>query len=256
MPRIAIKDYDTSFFHIMVQGIRKEYIFENKIDKEKYIEILYEKLEKNNVKIIAYCIMSNHAHILVYIEDIKELSEYMRAVNTTYALYYNKKYKKAGYVFRNRYRAEPIYSEIYLVNCIHYIHDNPIKAKICNILEDYKFSSYYEYKFSKGRIIKKCTNRFKEINLLYIDKIYEEVEIDYSYMDYEEYEEKDYLDSNEVLENYIKAKKIKKDEIKINDNYLEEISKKLYYECGMSQREIAKELETNKTKIVRLIKRK
>ena len=99
MPRIAKREYDTSFFHIMVQGIRKEYIFEDIKDKEKYINMLYKKLEKNNIKIIAYCIMSNHAHMLIYVENIKELSEYMRAVNTAYALYYNKKYRKAGYVF-------------------------------------------------------------------------------------------------------------------------------------------------------------
>lgn len=254
MPRIAKKDYDTSFFHIMVQGIRKENIFENNTDKEKYINILYKKLEKHNIKIIAYCVMDNHVHILTYFEDINEVSEYMRAVNTTYAIYYNKKYRKAGYVFRNRYRAEPIYNEIYLVNCIHYIHDNPIKAKMCNVLDEYKYSSYYEYKFENGEVIKECKARFKEINSLFINRIYEEMEIDYTYMDYEE--DKEYMDSNEVLKNFIDAKKIKIDEIKLSEAYLEEISKKLYYECGVSQKEIAKELKTNKTKISRLINRK
>ena len=89
MPRVAKKDYDTSFFHIMVQGIRKENIFNKDEYKEKYLELLYKYLEKYDVKIIAYCIMDSHAHLLVYVEKINELSEYMRSVNTTYALYYN-----------------------------------------------------------------------------------------------------------------------------------------------------------------------
>ena len=110
MPRIARKDYNTSFFHIMVQGIRKEYIFNTDEDKEKYINIMAKYLDKYSIKIIAYCIMNNHAHILVYYENVKEISEYMRSVNTMYAIYYSKRYKREGYVFRNRYRAEPIYN--------------------------------------------------------------------------------------------------------------------------------------------------
>ena len=73
-------------------------------------------------------------------------------------------------------------------------------------------------------------------------------------MDYEE--DKEYMDSNEMIKNFINTKKIKRDEIKLSEAYLEEISKKLYYECGVSQGEIAKEFKTNKTKISRLINRK
>ena len=139
MPRIARKDYNTSFFHIMIQGINKEYIFNKDRYKEKYMELMNKYLEKYAVKVIAYCIMDNHAHLLVYAEKINELSEYMRSINTTYALYYNKNLKRVGYVFRDRYRVEPIYSEKYLINCIHYIHDNPIKAETCKTIEQYKY---------------------------------------------------------------------------------------------------------------------
>ena len=69
MPRISIKDYNASFFHIMVQCIRKEYIFCDEEDKNKYLKLMYENLDKYEVKIIAYCIMGNHAHMLIYIEN-------------------------------------------------------------------------------------------------------------------------------------------------------------------------------------------
>ena len=96
MPRLARKDYDTSFFHVMTQGINKECIFNDNTNKEKYIELMCKYLEKYNVKIIAYCIMDNHAHLLVYAKRIYELSEYMRSINTTYAIYYNRKIKRVG----------------------------------------------------------------------------------------------------------------------------------------------------------------
>ena len=75
MPRIAMRDYNTSFFHIMVQGIRKEYIFNENNDINTYLKLIYKYIQKYNVKIIAYCIMNNHAHLLIYVEEIKELSE-------------------------------------------------------------------------------------------------------------------------------------------------------------------------------------
>ena len=254
MPRIARKDYNTSFFHIMVQGINKEHIFNKDHYKEKYMDFMYKYLEKYDVKIIAYCIMSNHAHLLVYVEKISELSEYMRSINTTYALYYNKILKRVGYVFRNRYQVEPIYNDRYLINCIHYIHDNPIKAQICKTMEQYKYSSYYEYKFHKEKIIKKSLERFKDVTLLYIDSIFTQKEIDYTYMDYEE--DKEILSKEEIIEKFLKNKNIKKNEIKTNSEYLHSIAIELNKKCRLTHQEIANEFGVNRMKITRLINKK
>ena len=254
MPREARKNYNTSFFHIMVQGIRREYIFNENDDKEYYIKLLYRYFLKFKIKIIAYCIMSNHAHILVYFEDIKELSEYMRSVNTAYAIYYKRKYKVVGYIFRNRYQTEPIYNEKYLINCINYIHDNPIKANICKTVEHYKYSSYCEYKYGLEGLIKESLERFPDINCLYIDNIFEHKEIDYSYMDYEE--DKVFMNKKDVIMNYLISKRINKNKIKENENYLREISIDLNKKCGTTHREIANEFGVSRTKITRLINKR
>lgn len=251
MPRIARKDYNTSFFHIMVQGIRKEYIFKSEKNKEKYIQIMGFYLKKYNIKIIAYCIMDNHAHILVYFDKIKELYGYMKCVNTSYAMYYNRTHKNVGYVFRDRYRSEPIYSEKYLINCIHYIHDNPIKANICDDLEKYEYSSYFEYRFNEGNIIKESSKRFMDINSMFIDNIFEHREIDYSYIDY--IEDIEFLNKSEVIEKYINKNKINQNEIALNKEYLKEIAKKLNKECGLTHQEIADEFGVNRLRITRLI---
>lgn len=145
MPRQARKDLRTPFLHVMVQGVNKEYIFCKKEHKEKYLETIATQKEKKTFNLLAYCIMDNHAHLLFYVEDINEFGKFMHKVNLTYAQMYNKEEKRCGVLFRNRYRAEPIYDMKYLVNCIKYIHNNPVKANMVEKCEDYLYSSYNDY---------------------------------------------------------------------------------------------------------------
>lgn len=146
MPRLPRNNIKTSYFHVMVQGIDKEYIFNRKIDIKYYISILYELKDELNIKIIAYCIMNNHAHLLIHTNDVSNLTKYMHKTNTKYAIYYNKIHDRVGYVFRNRFKSEGIYSERQLYNCISYIYNNPVKAKICRTPEEYPYSNSKYYK--------------------------------------------------------------------------------------------------------------
>ena len=130
----------------MSQGINKEFIFNNAVDIKFYIKNMYEIKDKYHIEIIAYCIMNNHTHLLIKTNIIKNLSQYMHCLNTKYGLYYNKKYNRVGYVFRDRYKAEGIYSEKQLYHCIKYIFNNPVKAGICNKAEEYEFSNYKKMK--------------------------------------------------------------------------------------------------------------
>ena len=92
MPRNSRKSIQTEYLHVMTQGINKSYIFQKDEDIKYYIKIMYEINKEYNIQIVAYCIMSNHAHILVKIENIENLSKYMQRINTKYGKYYNKKY--------------------------------------------------------------------------------------------------------------------------------------------------------------------
>lgn len=253
MPRIARKYYNTSFFHIMVQGIRKEYIFNENEDLEFYSRLIYKYMKKCNVKIIAYCIMNNHAHLLTYVDKTENLSKCMQCINTTYAMYYNKKYKKDGYVFRNRYKSEPIFSEQHLNNCINYIHNNPVEARICDNPAEYIFSSYNEYKTGIGKIINSSKFIFPEINIIY-DIDTNEKEGRYGFIDYQE--DRTFLDKMQVIEEYMRKNNIKKEEIKLNKKYLKEIVIKLKEECNLTHQEIANEMGINRVKVTRIISEK
>ena len=142
MPRLARECLETSIFHVMVQGIKKEYIFKNDRYIRRYLKIINEKLN-DDIEIIAYCIMNNHAHLLIKTEKIEELSKYMQRVNTNYAKYYNyTEGDSIGYVFRNRFKSEPILDKRQLIQCVKYIHQNPVKANMVKKASEYEFSSY------------------------------------------------------------------------------------------------------------------
>ena len=146
MPRLARKNFETSFYHIMVQGIKKEYIFRDTISMEKYVKLILKEKEKFGLELLAYCVMSNHAHILIYTEKISQMSEYMHTINQKFAQFYNKiNNERVGYVFRDRFKSEPIYNEMQLIRCIKYIHSNPVKAKMVEKPIEYVYSSYKEY---------------------------------------------------------------------------------------------------------------
>lgn len=145
LPRHARKYYDTSFFHVIVQGLNKENIFCGEKNIHTYLKLLNKYGENTKIEIIAYCMMTNHAHFLIYSPIISELSQVMQKTNTIYAKYYNDTYNRVGYVFRDRYLSEPIDSERYLVKCINYIHNNPVKAGIVDNPAQYKYCSYIEF---------------------------------------------------------------------------------------------------------------
>ena len=123
MSRIARNQIKTSFFHNMTQGINKEYIFEENRCKKKYMELLQKEANEFNIDLIAFTIMDNHSHVLLYTENVKNMSLFMKNINGKFAMYYNYINKRVGVVFRNRYKSQPILSERQLINCSQYIFD-------------------------------------------------------------------------------------------------------------------------------------
>lgn len=145
MPRLNRKYYISSFLHIMVQGINKEDIFRIDFYKNLYIKLINTMQKDFDIDVLAYTVMSNHAHILLYYNNIEDVSKFIGRVNQKFAQVYNKTENRVGYVFRGRYKCEQITDREYLYNVLPYIHFNPYKAGIVNKLLDYQFSTYPKY---------------------------------------------------------------------------------------------------------------
>ena len=112
--------------HHMVQGINRELIFQEEEEKEKYLSLLKQYYLKYNIDIIAYCIMNNHAHLMLYSSQIQNISNFMQKV-------------------RNRFKSKPMINQKQMYTCIKYIHMNPVKANITKEEGKYKYSSYNDY---------------------------------------------------------------------------------------------------------------
>ena len=96
MPRTRRKQSGTDVYHIVSRGNNQENIFPESKDKNYFFGIMKTQAEKFEVKIYAYCIMSNHVHILAKVE-FKALSLFIQETNSNYAVYYNCKYQKSGH---------------------------------------------------------------------------------------------------------------------------------------------------------------
>lgn len=185
MSRTARQYKYASFFHIIVQGINKEDIFKKERYINEYLKIIKKYIEELNLDIIAYCIMTNHAHLLIRTDKIEDISKLMQKVNSLYARYYNyMENGRVGYVFRDRFVSEPIDSKTYLINCIKYIHMNPVKAGIVEECRKYEFSSFNDYVerlkksswdkediLTKGDCIEICNNNQLDYEFYDIDII-------------------------------------------------------------------------------------
>lgn len=145
MARTSRETFNKIVSHNMVQGINKEFIFENAKDKAYYIYLLKKYYKIFKIDILAYCIMDNHAHLLLYSDEINNLSKFMQKVNMLYANYYNKSRNRVGIVFRNRFTTKAIYNEKQLYICMKYIFMNPVKAGIVNNVNEYIYSSYNDF---------------------------------------------------------------------------------------------------------------
>lgn len=174
MPRKARKNMNSNYFHVIVQGMNKEAIFNKELYIRKYLkELKLKSQEYDNIKILAYCMMNNHAHLLIFTKEIESLSKFMQRINNSYSNFYNKINNRVGFVFRDRYYTQEILDQRQLYTCLRYIHNNPVKANIIKEAKEYKYSSYTEFLYGAKIISKEAfeilfgkNNNYVELFLL------------------------------------------------------------------------------------------
>jgi len=134
------EDVQDTFYHVYFRGGNKSRIFRSAADYEKLLKLFarYLSLEDaknqnsrsfpnycNRVEIVAFCLMPNHVHLLIYQYQKGAMTEFMRSLLTSYSMYFNKRYKRSGPLFESRYKASRISDDAYLQHITRYIHLNP-----------------------------------------------------------------------------------------------------------------------------------
>ena len=127
----------------MNHGVGTIAIFGDDADRRYFIKLLKEHLQAHAGKAHAWCLMTNHFHLLVEM-PLSALAEFMRDLTSEYAARFNQKNQRKGHLFMQRFKSEPVENEAYFITVIRYIHQNPVKAFMCPTC-DYPWSSYREY---------------------------------------------------------------------------------------------------------------
>jgi REP element-mobilizing transposase RayT len=140
MPRKKRRYKAHSCYHVFNRGNRKENIFFDKRDKIYFCENLYVYAKRYHIKVEAYCLMRNHFHMILRTgARPHDLSRFMQAFMTKFAMHMNKKFGKVGHVFQGRYKAKHIPTKQDLRRVRKYIQNNPIKEGWVEDPDDYRW---------------------------------------------------------------------------------------------------------------------
>ena len=128
MPRQARLDCSGTLHHVMIRGIEKQRIVDDKKDRERFVSRLGQCALDTKTTIYAWALMANHAHILLC-SGPKGLASFMRRFLTGYAVTYNTRHRRHGHLFQNRYKSIVCDEDVYFRELLRYIHLNPLRAR-------------------------------------------------------------------------------------------------------------------------------
>jgi REP-associated tyrosine transposase len=133
-----------ALYHVMARGNQGQAIFTDDADRRRYLELLQESQRRYNYRLYAYVLMGNHIHHLVQVGETP-LAKVMQNILFRYTRYWNAKYKKIGHLFQGRYRAILCDKDNYLLELVRYLHLNPVRSKLVQDPDRYRWSSHSAY---------------------------------------------------------------------------------------------------------------
>ncbi len=134
-------EYPGALYHVMSRGNASQDIFLDEMDRHLFLKNLRHCIKQHNLICHAYCLMGNHYHLLIETPDAN-LSESMRDINGNYTQCFNVKHERVGHLMQGRYKAFVIEKDLYLLEVVRYIVNNPVMAKLVTHPKDWKWSSY------------------------------------------------------------------------------------------------------------------
>ncbi len=129
MPRQARLDAPGALHHVIIRGIEKKSIVDDVRDRKEFISRIGSLSTEEKATIYAWALMSNHAHFLLR-SGPGGLSRFMRRLLSGYAIYYNHRHRRHGYLFQNRFKSIICEEDAYFKELVRYIHLNPIRARM------------------------------------------------------------------------------------------------------------------------------
>ena len=165
MPRKARIDAPGALQHIIIRGIERKAIFKDDSDRENFLDRLSAIVSESKTGCYGWAIMTNHVHMLLK-TGISPVATVMRRLLTGYAVSFNRRHRRHGQLFQNRYESFLCEEDVYLKELVRYIHLNPLRAQIVRDLKELKLYLYCGH----GALLGKVTNDWQDteyvLNLL------------------------------------------------------------------------------------------
>ena len=144
MPKAHISPQMGHFHHVYNRGNNRDPIFFERDNYLYFLRLIRQIFVTHEVDVVAYCLMPNHYHLLLYPRS-EQLSSAMKSLSLAYTKAINKRFNRVGALFQGRFQKIVITNSEYLIHLIRYIHLNPVKANLVTQPGEWEFSSYQEY---------------------------------------------------------------------------------------------------------------
>ncbi|MAD76363.1 MAG: addiction module toxin RelE [Rheinheimera sp.] len=141
MARPLRLEFDGAFYHVTSRGNSRHNIYFEQVDYQQFLDILGKVCQRHNWRIHAYCLMTNHYHLLVETPE-GNLSAGMQQLNGVYTQHVNRRYQRCGHIFQGRFKSILVDTDVYYKALVRYVLQNPLRAEMVEQLADYDWSSY------------------------------------------------------------------------------------------------------------------
>lgn len=141
-------DFPNTFYHVLSRGNERREIFRDEKDYLKYLEILRKMVERFKIEVHAYVLMPNHYHLLIRTKQ-GNLSKSIQWLGVSYSVWFNRRHKRSGHLFQGRFKSFVIEDNNYFTAMCMYLHGNPFRAGIVEVLPEHRWSSYMIYAYKK-----------------------------------------------------------------------------------------------------------
>ena len=145
MPRIARVSVGNILYHVINRSNERARIFNTDDDYKHFEKLLQDGKDMVDMRIVAYCIMPNHWHLILYPKRDGDMGEYMRWITTTHVRQRRVKTESIGdgHLYQGTYKSFPVETNEYLQQLIRYVEQNPLRAKLVKKAEDWRWSSLW-----------------------------------------------------------------------------------------------------------------
>lgn len=151
MPRIQRAFVDGFIYHVLNRGNGKRVIFHESHDYQTFTDLMREAKRLYSIKILAYCLMPNHFHMVLLPVKAREISQWMQWLMTSHVRRYHQLYATNGHVWQGRYKSFIVEPEEHLLTMMRYVEANPVRSGLVGSAKDWKWSSHGEVLGRKPR---------------------------------------------------------------------------------------------------------